>query len=133
MNNTHGILIGGLDEPKKTLIVNLNNFQMTEGPTLINPRASHSCGTLHHANGTKYVVVSSGFYTHNSTELLRMDSNEGWFKGKESVTIFICIYYSVPQIDFYKITENLRKEEQLYNVLNVSFQNWVWTQTSLTV
>ena len=104
MNDTHAILTGGYpSKPRRihpessTLIVRLDDFQMTEGPSMQFPRASHTCGRFQHPNGTNYVIVVGGmkgyiyddhihtvdiyFDFQTTTEILNVGSNEGWFKG----------------------------------------------------
>ena len=61
INSTHGILIGGPGNMKGSLIVDLNNFEMTLGPDLTGDgRREHVCTKFSHQNGTNYVVVAGG-------------------------------------------------------------------------
>ena len=87
MNYTHGILIGGFGNQTGSLIVNLDNFEMVEGPKLANNgRAEHACSSFTRFNGTNYVIVAGGFDGENdlnTTELINVeDLGGGWFQGK---------------------------------------------------
>ena len=61
INSTHGILIGGPGNMKGSLIVDLNNFEMSSGPDLTGDgRREHVCTKFSHKNETNYVVVAGG-------------------------------------------------------------------------
>ena len=102
MNTTHGILTGGAYKTgggykDNTLIVRFDDFEMYDGPTLINGRTGHGCGQFHHPNGTNYVIVAggsgqsaptqpNGFTPQgpiSSVEILNVDSlnDDCWFEG----------------------------------------------------
>ena len=70
INSTHGIIMGGGYTLKQTLIVNLNDFDMTTGPTLRKERRQHSCSRISAANGTDYVIVVGGIYDTYSSEIM---------------------------------------------------------------
>ena len=70
INSTHGIIMGGGYTEKQTLIVNLNDFDMTTGPTLRKERRQHSCSRISAANGTDYVIVVGGIYDTYSSEIM---------------------------------------------------------------
>ena len=70
INSTHGIITGGTWYSKKTLIVNLNDFDMMTGPTLQKSRYGHSCARISAANGTDYVIVVGGSGNELSSEIL---------------------------------------------------------------
>ena len=69
INSSYGIITGGY-WPRKTFIVNLNNFDVTTGPNLQKPRHSHSCARISAANGTDYVIVVGGSYDTLTSEIL---------------------------------------------------------------
>ena len=104
MNTTHGILTGGGYRTgggykNNTLIVRYEDFEMYEGPTLINGRTAHGCGQFRHPNGTNYVIVAGGSGQSGPTqlngftpggpissiEILNVDSSNedgwSWFEG----------------------------------------------------
>ena len=88
MNDTHGIILGGLyGNGRKTLMVELSNFQFTEGPLMNVYRAEHACSYFHAPNGTNYVIVaggSDGSSMSDKTEILNVDDVElGWYYGKK--------------------------------------------------
>ena len=89
MNDTHGIILGGLyGNGRKTLMVELSNFQFTEGPLMNEYRAEHACSYFHSPNGTNYVIVSGGssasYPISDKTEILNVDDVElGWYYGKK--------------------------------------------------
>ena len=82
MNDTHGIILGGLyGNGRKTLMVELSNFQFTEGPLMNVYRAEHACSYFHAPNGTNYVIVAG---PSDKTEILNVDDVElGWYYGKK--------------------------------------------------
>ena len=84
MNTTHSILIGGRVDGSgsyssgKSVIVQMSDFKMTDGPVLNSNRGDVACGNFQHSNGTKYIILASG----GTTQLLNVDSvNEGWHSG----------------------------------------------------
>ena len=102
MNTTHGILTGGAyyktggGYKDNTLIVRFDDFEMYEGPKLINGRRRHGCGKFRHPNGTNYVIVAGGSGQSgqsnghvpgaiSSVEILNVDSSNedgwSWFEG----------------------------------------------------
>ena len=93
LNETHAILTGGTIYPFRTLIVNLNNLNMTQGPNIAVNRNSHACSRLSHPNGTNYIIIAGG-YTRSyraaetvdieaSTEILDVNNiAKGWYQGK---------------------------------------------------
>ena len=72
INSTHGILTGGSGSggTKTTLIVDLDDFTMTSGPTLLNPRGWHSCTRISAVNGTDYVIVAGSHASPKTSEIL---------------------------------------------------------------
>ena len=87
LNQTHAMLTGGSEYPSKTLIINLNNSEMTRGPDFkVNDRDSHACSRLSHHNGTNYIIVAGGYSDLDitkSTEILDVDKiDSGWSQGK---------------------------------------------------
>ena len=95
MNSTHGILTGGDDNPRGTLMVNLENFEMTSGPYLKeNGRLAHSCAHIRHSNGSNFIIAVGGQYYDNgyhytdTTEILDADEaskpNGCWNPGKRN-------------------------------------------------
>ena len=71
INSTHGIIMGGgSGAQKKTLIVNLNDFDIIAGPTLQKDRWGHSCARISAANGTDYVIVVGGAYHPQNSEIM---------------------------------------------------------------
>ena len=85
MNGTHGIILGGgSGNGHKTLMVELSNFQFTEGPLMNVYRAEHACSYFHAPNGTNYVIVAGGGSASDKTEILNVDDVElGWYYGKK--------------------------------------------------
>ena len=75
INSTYGIIIGGIYSQRNSLIVNLNDFIMTTGPTLRNNRFYDACTRISAANGTDYVIVAG----RQTSEI--MDGNS-WKDGK---------------------------------------------------
>ena len=93
INSTHGIITGGTWYSKKTLIVNLNDFDMMTGPTLRKSRAYHSCTRISAANGTDYVIVVGGIYNRDTSEVLVGNS---WKDGiLSSILMFRITEYSI--------------------------------------
>ena len=93
INSTHGIIMGGGYTLKQTLIVNLNNFDMTTGPTLRKERRQHSCSRISAANGTDYVIVVGGLYDTYSSEIMVGNS---WKDGMiSSILMFRITEYSI--------------------------------------
>ena len=87
LNQTHVILTGGSPYPSKTLIINLNNSEMTRGPDFeVSKRDSHACSRLSHPNGTNYIIVAGGYSDLDilkSTEMLDVNNiRRGWYEGK---------------------------------------------------
>ena len=82
MNDTHAILLGGgSGHGHKTSMVELSNFQFTEGPLMNVYRAEHACSYFHAPNGTNYVIVAG---PSDKTEILNVDDVElGWYYGKK--------------------------------------------------
>ena len=85
MNTTHSILIGGQVDGShsgKSVIVQMSDFKMTDGPVLNSNKGSHvACGNFQHSNGTKYIILAGGEIVQ-TTQLLNVDSvNEGWHSG----------------------------------------------------
>ena len=87
INSTHGILIGGQDRLKGSLIVDLNNnFKMSTGPDLAGiGRRDHMCTKFSYMNGN-YVLVAGGKDLENTpnltTEILNVnDIGRGWTQG----------------------------------------------------
>ena len=71
INSTYGIITGGDDgAQRKTFIVNLNNFDVSTGPTLRKERRRHSCSRISAANGTDYVIVVGGVHYTQTSEIL---------------------------------------------------------------
>ena len=87
MNTTHSILIGGLVDDVsysgKSVIVQMSDFKMTDGPVLNSNKGlgEVACGNFQHSNGTKYIILAGGA-TVKTTQLLNVDSvNKGWHSG----------------------------------------------------
>ena len=58
MNSNHGILIGADNNDKtKSLIFNLETFQMDTGPELTLTRDHSACSRFSNPNGDEYVIV----------------------------------------------------------------------------
>ena len=92
INSTHGIIMGG-SEYTKTLIVNLNDFDMITGPTLQKSRYGPSCARISAANGTDYVIVVGGIYNRDTSEVLVGNS---WKDGiLSSILMFRITEYSI--------------------------------------
>ena len=70
INSTYGIITGGTYSRRKTFIVNLNNFDVSTGPTLRKERRRHSCSRISAANGTDYVIVVGGKYYPKDSEIM---------------------------------------------------------------
>ena len=70
INSTYGIITGGTYSRRKTFIVNLNNFDVSTGPTLRKERRRHSCSRISAANGTDYVIVVGGVHNTQTSEIL---------------------------------------------------------------
>ena len=85
INSTHGIIMGG-SEYSKSLIVNLNDFDMITGPTLQKARRSHSCARISAANGTDYVIVVGGSYVPQNSEIMVGNS---WKDGMYTIKVVI--------------------------------------------
>ena len=95
MNTSHSILVGGYYSTR-TVIVTLENFQMTKGPDLGgNGRQYHSCAHIRHNNGSNYVIAAGGRYYEDNenhyldtSEILNADEvfSNGWSPGKETIT-----------------------------------------------
>ena len=95
MNSTHGILTGGDDGyPRRTLMVNLDNFEMTRGPDLKEyGRLTHSCAHIRHSNGSNFIIAvggqyyNDGYHYSDTTEILDADEaskpNGCWNPGKK--------------------------------------------------
>ena len=81
LNSTHGIITGGYEAYYgETLIVDLNDFTITTGPTLQAGRNYyHACTRISAVNGTDYAIVAGGAYTPDTSEI--MDGNS-WKYGK---------------------------------------------------
>ena len=59
MTSNHGILIGANNNDRtKSLIFNLETFQMDTGPKLSLARDHSACSRFSHANGDQYVIVA---------------------------------------------------------------------------
>ena len=89
LNESHSILMGGYYNNTKSLIVNINSFEMTKGPDLTgNGRHSHACAQIKHVNGSNFVIVVGGFsksYYLSSSEVLDAENpSKGWSTGKHS-------------------------------------------------
>ena len=86
INSSHAIITGGKGYPHKTLIVQLDNFKMTDGPDMAGwGRWGHGCSQIIHPNGTNFIVVTGGLLGDNSdvSEILDVnDIERGWFSGK---------------------------------------------------
>ena len=85
INSTHAIITGGIDYPHKTLIVQLDNFNMSNGPDMAGwGRWGHGCSQIIHPNGTNLIVVVGGLLGDNSAiEILDVnDIESGWSPGK---------------------------------------------------
>ena len=84
MNTTHSILIGGLVDglwSGKSVIVQMSDFKMTDGPVLNSNKGDVACGNFQHSNGTKYIILAGGDSVQ-TTQLLNVDSvNKGWHSG----------------------------------------------------
>ena len=94
INSTYGIITGGDDgAQRKTFIVNLNNFDVSTGPTLRKERRRHSCSRISAANGTDYVIVVGGIYNRDTSEVLVGNS---WKDGiLSSILMFRITEYSI--------------------------------------
>ena len=88
INSTYGIITGGTYSRRKTFIVNLNNFDVSTGPTLRKERRRHSCSRISAANGTDYVIVVGGVYDAQTSEILVGNS---WKDGILSSILMIRI------------------------------------------
>ena len=85
INSTHGIIMGG-SEYSKSLIVNLNDFDMITGPTLQKSRYGPSCARISAANGTDYVIVVGGAYHPQNSEIMVGNS---WKDGMYTIKVVI--------------------------------------------
>ena len=76
-------LIGGIWSLKATLLIDvLNDFSITEGPSLNHGRYVHSCGTFNYNDKTMVIVAGgSDGSKYITTELWDPSSNSGWVKG----------------------------------------------------
>ena len=74
-------VIGGRDKSlsflNKVLIFNPNNFNYTEGPNLITPRAFHTCSLMSNGHQSKIVVAQN-----EEVEIFDPVLNN-WIQGKE--------------------------------------------------
>ena len=87
MNKSHSILVGGAGNPKQSLIVNLDTFEMTTGPNLTGRgRTDHACAHIRHYNGSNYVIAAGGgpdTDTLTTSEVLNVDNALNlWSPGK---------------------------------------------------
>ena len=83
LNSTHGIITGGYQDGGyrgETLIVDLNDFTMTTGPTLQAGRqAFHACARISAVNGTDYAIVAGGVPSSDTSEIM---DGSSWKYGK---------------------------------------------------
>ena len=85
------VFIGGTYAITNTIMVNItNDFSMSEGPPMLQPRYYHSCGSFE-LDGKIMVVVTGGYDGSDviSTELWDPESNEGFIEGNIKVHISI--------------------------------------------
>ena len=82
------IMIGGLDDPKKTSIFDVKTNSFTTGPELWQNcgRLMHACAHIRHKNGSNYVIAASGYTieSHFTSEILNADDlSSGWSPGED--------------------------------------------------
>ena len=66
---------------QKTWIIDLVDFNLTEGPSLIKGRHRHVCGKINDQFGNEVIVVVGGKY-ENSVEILNTTIMDEWKLGK---------------------------------------------------
>ena len=86
INDTHVIIIGGVNNKGQSIIVDVTNFEMTLGPRLSCERSYHACESFQHL-GRIFVVVAGGFNWDDlsslkTTELLDITSSDQWQFGE---------------------------------------------------
>ena len=89
------VFIGGTYAITNTIMVNItNDFSMSEGPPMLQPRYYHSCGSFE-LDGKIMVVVTGGYDGSDviSTELWDPESNEGFIQGTIQVSILRSSFY----------------------------------------
>ena len=86
INSTYSIITGDYWSNQKTLIVNLNDFDVTTGPILQKQRYGHSCARISAANGTDYVIVVGGKYYPKDSEIMVGNS---WKDGMYTILVVI--------------------------------------------
>lgn len=85
INESMVALIGGRNTIATTLLVDIsNNFTMKDGPSMINGRQNHACGTFEFYGKTMVIVAGNGIEGFDSTltEVWDPSSNDGWVQGK---------------------------------------------------
>ena len=79
INETHVILIGGIDNNGQTLIIDVgNDFKMTAGPNLKYARSGHACGTYSTPYGNQIVVAGGEIYLRDNYTEIFLKSTEIW-------------------------------------------------------
>ena len=79
INETHVILIGGIDNNGQTLIIDVgNDFKMTAGPNLKYARSGHACGTYSTPYGNQIVVAGGEIYLRDNYTEIFLKTTEIW-------------------------------------------------------
>ena len=57
LNNTHVIIAGGSYTNGLSLIINIYEGNVTDGPGIVYSRRNHGCERFKHSNGTEFLII----------------------------------------------------------------------------